>query len=151
MTYRENWNNVFLFGPLDLVGHTWSLAVEEQFYLFWPLTLLLLVKKRPLVWIGIAIAAMIIAHFVFYKYGYSDNTLQYSLGIRPVGLLIGCIVAFLPISTGRLNSIIAPIALLAIFMLGAFADKSIYTHLLAPLAASLATGALIVCRGHMQA
>ena len=45
-------------------------AVEEQFYLFWPLTLLLLVKKRPLVWIGIAIGAMIIAPFVFTSTGY---------------------------------------------------------------------------------
>lgn len=142
--YLENWNKVFEFGPQDLMGHTWSLAIEEQFYWLWPLTLLFLIKRRPLIWITAAFAAMAVARFVLWRDGYAATTLQYCLLIRPVGLLIGCIIAFLPIDRWRPPALIAPAALLALLALGLFAEKSIYAFLAAPLAASLATAALII-------
>jgi peptidoglycan/LPS O-acetylase OafA/YrhL len=33
LAYLQNFNNVFNFSPGGLMGHTWSLATEEQFYM----------------------------------------------------------------------------------------------------------------------
>jgi peptidoglycan/LPS O-acetylase OafA/YrhL len=43
------------------IGHLWSLSVEEQFYLLWPLTLLALRERRALI---VAVAAIFLAPWV---------------------------------------------------------------------------------------
>jgi peptidoglycan/LPS O-acetylase OafA/YrhL len=144
VAYLENWNTVFQWAPFDLMGHTWSLAVEEQFYLLWPLAFLFVVKRRSLAWIGATAAAMVLARVICWRAGYAETTLDFCLGIRPVGLLIGCALAFLPIDCWRLPSIAAPAALVAIFLIGlCIASRPVF--LLAPAATSLATAVLLVC------
>jgi len=51
-------------------GHYWSLAVEEHFYLVWPL-IVLLVPRRRLIWVsGLLIVLAILVRYVFiYKLG----------------------------------------------------------------------------------
>ena len=44
--YAANWVNVYRDGALGVVSHTWSLAIEEQFYVVWPLILVLLLRRR---------------------------------------------------------------------------------------------------------
>jgi peptidoglycan/LPS O-acetylase OafA/YrhL len=58
--YLSNWANVFgLFSGYFPLGHLWSLAVEEQFYVVWaPLLALLLARGRR---IGTVIALLVAA------------------------------------------------------------------------------------------
>lgn len=61
-TMSNNWRlwlTMDYFGApanFDPLMHLWSLGVEEQFYLLWPVSLIVLLRaKRPLAWISVVI------------------------------------------------------------------------------------------------
>lgn len=75
--------------------HTWSLAVEEQYYLLFPL-LLLLVKRFGKIWIGAVITLIAISSFLVAQYYSSTKPMAafYLLHSRAWELMIGALVAF---------------------------------------------------------
>jgi peptidoglycan/LPS O-acetylase OafA/YrhL len=84
-------------GPLD---HMWSLAVEEQFYLVWPLVLLVLVvvlrDLRKVAWATAGLAAGSFLLMALLAQPGFDNTRAYEgTDTRAGGLLVGAAVALL--------------------------------------------------------
>lgn len=101
LSYVSNW--VFAFsetvkvGPL---GITWSLAIEEQFYLLWPLMLVLLLKLKVrrrviLLMLVLAIVGLTLHRKLLMEGGARIERMYYATDTRADGLLIGCLVALL--------------------------------------------------------
>ena len=75
--------------------HTWSLSVEEQFYVFWPLTLVLVYKFKTLLYKKLSLFTFVIVS-LFLSYFLSDSDPEfayYSIFTRAFELLIGAVAA----------------------------------------------------------
>nr|WP_317892736.1 acyltransferase family protein [uncultured Sphingomonas sp.] len=101
------YSNIYFWGTTDYFSgapyenpllHTWSLAVEEQFYIFWPLILLFLAKgpKRKLLLPLTLIAAVISFSMAEYLVERSAKTAFYMFPPRAWELFAGAILALLP-------------------------------------------------------
>jgi len=86
------------FGPPSPLGHLWSLAIEEQFYLVWPWLLLLglevLRRRRWLVLATLALAAASsIEMALLYHPGFDPSRVYDGTDTRAAGLLLGAALA----------------------------------------------------------
>ena len=103
--YTSNWWLIFhqvsyfaSFGPPSPLGHLWSLAIEEQFYLIWPLLLGLglrcISRRGRLVGLIMALAltsAAVMA--VIYQPGLDPSRVYYGTDTRAFALLTGAALA----------------------------------------------------------
>jgi peptidoglycan/LPS O-acetylase OafA/YrhL len=127
--YVSNWWLIFhhvsyfaSFGPPSPLGHLWSLAVEEQFYLFWPLLLILglrLVPRRgPLVGLTVMLAAAsALLMALIYQPGTDPSRVYYGTDTRSFALLIGAALALVWPSR-KLSPAISPWARLTLDVVG---------------------------------
>ena len=100
--------------------HTWSLAVEEQFYLVWPLLLMALARsaQRAAVWLAAGIAAL---SFSAATWGLSQDPSGsfYLSHTRAWELLIGALLVWLPpraLAHRALRELLAGLGLAAILV-----------------------------------
>lgn len=83
--------------PMGMLTHTWSLSLEEQFYLVWPLTLLILLRFPRRMILGLVVfGAVFSAILRFGLFHYGQHYLAWgSLPARADGLLFGIAVALM--------------------------------------------------------
>jgi peptidoglycan/LPS O-acetylase OafA/YrhL len=73
----------------------WSLAIEEQFYLLWPLTLWLL-PRRAVLWVsGTLVMVSALVRLVWLSHGGIQLAISFATITRMDGLFIGAICAYL--------------------------------------------------------
>ncbi|MCW2982104.1 MAG: acyltransferase 3 [Solirubrobacterales bacterium] len=102
--YFANWHFIFAhtsyfeqFGRPSLFTHLWSLSVEEQFYLFWPIVFAAGMKLfgRGRLLLGVlagAIASVVLA-WILFDPGHDASRIYYGTDTHAVGLLAGVALA----------------------------------------------------------
>jgi peptidoglycan/LPS O-acetylase OafA/YrhL len=102
--YFANWHFIFdhtsyfeQFGRPSLFTHLWSLSVEEQFYLFWPLVFAAGMKVfgRGRLLLGVlagAIASVVLA-WILFDPGHDASRIYYGTDTHAIGLLAGVALA----------------------------------------------------------
>ncbi len=104
VAYVTNWHLIAgdrsyfeTVGRPSLFMHLWSLAIEEQFYLLWPLALgvLLICGRRAALMLTLAGAiASAVWMAVLFNPGTDPSRLYYGTDTRLTGLLLGAALAF---------------------------------------------------------
>lgn len=94
--HLQNW--LYIAKPkLDdhtVFSHFWSLSVEEQFYLVWPLIILACKKRRLVFVIYIALLGSVLFRFLTWSYlGNGDTNFLLQYMTRVDGLCIGSLIA----------------------------------------------------------
>ncbi len=113
-TYSTNWYLIFqqesyfaALGRPSLLRHLWSLAVEEQFYLAWPLAFaagLAMYGKRwfpKVILVGALVSAVLMA--LLFMPGTDPSRVYFGTDTRAAGLLVGSLLAFAWVP-GRLST-----------------------------------------------
>ncbi len=109
LLYANNWHLIYAhqsyfaqFSTPSPLQHTWSLAIEEQFYLVWPLVLLLLFKFGRAAWrrTGLILTIVLgvgssVLMAVLFDPGVDPSRIYYGTDTRLFDLMAGATLAFL--------------------------------------------------------
>ena len=120
-TYMMDWSQSLNHGPPGYLTHTWTLGVEEQFYLFWPLILIVALRYKLTIWkvlVSLIIAVTLWRGYLVYHTGNDDAQRTYlSFDTRIDTLLFGCLIAVAPLQRLRAVASRFPTLPLVIFAL----------------------------------
>ncbi|MHB1509367.1 MAG: acyltransferase family protein [Acidimicrobiales bacterium] len=108
LLYVANWHAIFAhqsyfaqFASPSPFEQTWSLAIEEQFYILWPPLLVLIVKRAHdrfrFTGVGVALfgaAASALVMALLYRVGTGANALYFGTETRAFDLLLGAALGF---------------------------------------------------------
>ena len=154
LTYTANW--VLALQTMTwpaFLGHLWSLSVEEQFYLVWPLVLTLVIRQRVramrLVVVLLAvIAALSLWRAILWHLTHDVHRVIFGTDCRANGILLGAVVALLLRTDSRRATTFAPVAGLAALLLyvslSASLEQPSHVWLLGLKSVELASGVLVL-------
>jgi len=99
--YMSNW--VRAFAPdfkMKALGHTWSLSMEEQFYLLWPILLMTMLRfeglrKRIVPILSFAAIGCMAYRALLWTAGRTPERLYNGLDTRADALLTGCVLSLI--------------------------------------------------------
>ncbi|MBB4685368.1 acyltransferase family protein [Amycolatopsis jiangsuensis] len=112
------------FGPSRVFEHLWSIAVEEQFYLLWPVIVLALGRRvRHRVALVAVLASALSLVLMILLVDPADPTRVYTgTDTRAFSLLLGAVVAARPPRTGRWGDAAMAVLMTGLAALWVFAD-----------------------------
>jgi len=138
LLYANNWHSIYVhqsyfaqFSTPSPLAHTWSLAIEEQFYLIWPLVLLLLFRVMPRRWrgsgvvlaVGLGVLSSVLMAALFHP-GTDPTRVYYGTDTRLFDLMAGATIAFVaaarPQPNPRARRVLHVVGPLAAVALGVF-------------------------------
>ncbi len=117
LLYVNNWHLIFAhqsyfaqFSAPSPLQHTWSLAIEEQFYLIWPLLLLVLLRYGRRGWrrvgvtvtVALGVGSSVLMAALFHP-GVDPSRVYYGTDTRLFDLMAGATIAFLAASRRQPN------------------------------------------------
>jgi peptidoglycan/LPS O-acetylase OafA/YrhL len=164
LAYITNWHLILgeqsyfeSFQRPSMLRHLWSLAVEEQFYIVWPLVLafgLPVLKRWGLVVLIVAgIAASAVGMALLYDPAGDNSRVYFGTDTRAAALLAGALLAFALASVRiseaqRLLRVLPALGLTALALLASatlwLAEGMVFLYQGGFLAVSLTTGVLIL-------
>ena len=99
LIYMTNWKMYWFGWGGNLFGHTWSLSIEEQFYLIWAFGAVLLLGSCPpkrAVWLlGVILAGFVAWRWILRFAGASPDRIFFGLDARADELLSGAFLALI--------------------------------------------------------
>jgi peptidoglycan/LPS O-acetylase OafA/YrhL len=135
-TYAGNWLD-FNGKPLFGYGHSWSLAVEEQFYLLWPFVLLLISRSRPIM--ASACIGIVLLSTAMRLGGWPQNVLLSRADGLALGALLSLILNGSTRPSDRLSAVLVVVLLFGLGLVFHFLTEG-YGNLLAGEAAHVRGG-----------
>jgi peptidoglycan/LPS O-acetylase OafA/YrhL len=113
LLYVANWHFVLVgsnyfaqTGPVSPLTHTWSLGIEEQFYLVWPLLVLGVLRLTRRLWVLLAVCvggalASGAEMALLFRAGASTSRLYYGTDTHAQSLLVGAALGVALLLAGR--------------------------------------------------
>jgi peptidoglycan/LPS O-acetylase OafA/YrhL len=127
LTYTSNYYFFKMQNWDTIVSHLWSLSVEEQFYIIWPIVMLFLPWKHIQKTIFIFIICGILSQLIFRATQFGDILTSSCFDAFGLGALLAWQVIVKPVPMARFFKLLSGAALVAMIVLGSIAfDRSYY-------------------------